>query len=168
MLAESLGAFVVWGFLMALFYNLLMKILADKKEHKLLLTSVLMFLSYFISDHFNTFTATSKIYFIWFLYDISTVLIVFIILRFMKGKISPGIMYVYIGLIINSILFLSMYLDIHIYQNKTYWWLWGLYSTGINLIDFMMVFALILNKDYLGIISFSKFITSPIRKKALS
>ncbi|WP_157575790.1 hypothetical protein [Pseudoalteromonas sp. '520P1 No. 423'] len=153
---------------MALFYNVLMKVLAKKQDHLLLATSLVMFLSYFISDHFNTFTATSKIYFIWFLYDVVTLLIVLICIRFIKDKFQTGVKYVCFGLIINSILFLSMYMDIHIYQNKTYWWLWGLYSTGVNLVDFMMIFALILNRDYLGLIRFSKFITSPIRKKALN
>jgi hypothetical protein len=61
-----------------------------------------------------------------------------------------------------------MYVDIGLHQNKQRWWLWDVYSAGVNIIDFIMIIGLIINKDYLGLIRLYKFIASPIRKKALS
>jgi len=167
-LSYTLGAFVVWGFLMSLLFNVLMKFTKTKNDNLLLFCSLAMFSSYFISDHFRDLALTIEVYLNWFIYDVITLTVIFISSYLIGGKVSPGVKYVYIGLTLNSLLFLTMHIDTSVLGNDKYWWLWNLYSAGVNIVDFIMIFALILNKDYLGIIRFSKFITSPIRKKALS
>ncbi|SFC68255.1 hypothetical protein [Pseudoalteromonas denitrificans] len=166
-LSSSLGALVVWGFLMALLFNLLMKYSKSKKDSLLFFSAFIMFSSYFISDHFWDLYKVSEIYLIWFSYDVITLIVIFWFSKTFNLKTSFGVRYVYIGLVINSLFFLSMHIDTRVLGNAEHWWLWDLYSAGVNLIDFMMIFALILDKDYLGIFRFYKFVTSPIRKKAL-
>jgi hypothetical protein len=167
-LSTTLAALVVWGFLMAFLFNVLMRITTDKKDDFLLFTSFVIFLSYFISDHLFTLSDPKDVYLTWFIYDVITLGVILSYTLFYKCKRSIGVIYVYIGLAVNSCLFLAMYVDIVVMSNRESWWLWTVYSAGVVLFDFMMIFALILNKDYLGIIRFSKLITSPIRKKALS
>jgi len=167
-LSSSLGAIVVWGLLMALLFNLLMKFTKSKNDNLLFLTSFVMFSSYFISDHFWDLHDAASAYLIWFTYDVATLAVIFLASYTYKLKPSAGVVYVYIGLILNSILFISMHIDTKMLLNKSHWILWDIYSAGVNIIDFIMIIALILNRDYLGIIRLYKFITSPIRKKALS
>lgn len=167
-LSASLSAMVVWGFLMALLFNILMNLTKQKKDNLLLFSSFVMFCSYFTSDHFYELFFQASTYLTWFVYDVVTLLVIFIFSYKFTNKISAGVIYTYIGLSINSLLFLAMYFDRFIFKNDVRWVLWDLYSAGVNIIDFIMIIGLIVNKDYLGIIRFSKYITTPIRKKALS
>lgn len=167
-LSASLAALVVWGFLMAFLFNSMMWVIKGKKDNLLFFTSFMMFISYFISDHFYELFSQSTIYLTWFSFDVITAIVIISWFLFYKPEASPGFIYVSIGLMINSCLFLAMYIDLGILKTKNSWWLWDLYSAGINVTDFIMIVGLIVNKDYLGIIRFYKFITSPIRKKALS
>ena len=166
-LSVSLAALVVWGFLMVFLFNLLMRFTSDKKDNLLLFSSFIMFLSYFTSDDLFNLFALPEIYITWFIYDVVTLGLIAIFYAYFRCNPSVGVKYLYLGLSLNSFLFLAMHIDIVITGNKERWILWDLYSIGVNLIDFMMIFALILDKDYLGIFRFYKFITSPIRKKAL-
>jgi len=167
-LSTLLGGLVVWGFLMAFLFNVLMKFTANKKDSLLLFSSFIMFFSYFISEDFNLFFTINDIYFTWFIYDIVTLGLIVTFALFYKHRPSTGVVYIYIGLSVNSILFFAMHIDILVLGNKEHWFLWDIYSAGVNIFDFIMIFGLIINKDYLGLIRLSKFITSPIRKKALS
>jgi hypothetical protein len=45
-----------------------------------------------------------------------------------------------------------MYLDLYIYGNTTPWILWDIYSFGVNIVDFTMIVALIVDRDILGLI----------------
>ncbi|PAJ72120.1 hypothetical protein CJF42_22885 [Pseudoalteromonas sp. NBT06-2] len=167
-LSTTLAALVVWGFLMAFLFNVLLKVAAPKKENLILVSSFIMFLSYFISDDFFNLFALPEIYITWFVYDLVTLCLIFGFAYILKEKIPSSIKYIIVGLIINSLLFLAMHIDIVINRNQERWLLWDIYTVGVNLVDFIMIIALIFNKDYLGIIRFSKFITSLIRKKALN
>lgn len=167
-LSTTLAALVVWGFLMAFLFNVLLKVAASKKENLILVSSFVMFLSYFISDDFFNLFALPEIYITWFVYDLVTLCLIFGFSYILKEKIPSSIKYIIIGLIINSLLFLAMHIDIVINGNQERWLLWDIYTVGVNIIDFIMIVGLIINKDYLGIIRFSKFITSPIRRKALN
>jgi hypothetical protein len=167
-LSISLGTLVIWGFLMALLFNVFMHFTKSKSDKLLLFSSFAMFFSYFISDHFWDLYNTSSVYLVWLGYDLVTLILIYAVSNRLKLLASPGVFYVYIGLAINSLLFLIMHIDTKILENDDYWWLWGDYSAGVNIIDFIMIIGLIINKDYLGLIRLYKFITSPIRKKALS
>ncbi|MCG7543403.1 hypothetical protein MHM93_04320 [Pseudoalteromonas sp. MM17-2] len=149
-----MGAFVVWGFLMALFFNLMLKAYKAKNDPKLLWCSFVMAVSYVTSDHFFDFFSTIETYFTWFVYDIVTLLAilpVFLIKR--TTSVSPGVIYVTIGLVINSILFLGMHVDlVYLNVDSQPWWFWSFYSITVNLCDLAMIVALIVDKDILGIL----------------
>jgi hypothetical protein len=51
---------------------------------------------------------------------------------------------------------MAMQVDYAVYKNDTYWWLWGLYTVGINTADVIMVLALIIDKDFLKLVWFYK------------
>ena len=63
----------------------------------------------------------------------------------------PAKLYIYTGLIVNSSLFLGMYIDIN-YAYTGSWWFWDVYSITVNLMDIMMLIALFSNKDFLGLV----------------
>ncbi len=162
-LSITLGALIVWGFLMAFLFNVMMIFIKETKDSLLIFTSFFMFTSYFTSDHFNSVLSQLDIFLIWFIYDVVTLAIIVAFALYLKSKSSIGVKYIYIGLIFNSALFLAMHLDTFVYGNKERWWLWDLYSAGVNLVDFMMIVALIVDKDFLGILRAYRYVTKPVR-----
>ena len=44
-----------------------------------------------------------------------------------------------------------MYLDVYINKNLESWWFWSVYQFSVNIIDFLMVVALIVDRDFLGL-----------------
>ncbi|WP_350545107.1 hypothetical protein [Pseudoalteromonas sp. 5-MNA-CIBAN-0065] len=51
-----------------------------------------------------------------------------------------------------------MYYDLYILENIDEWWLWSVYSIGVNVIDLLMIAVLFINKDFLGLIELKRFI----------
>ncbi|MGO2373198.1 MAG: hypothetical protein ACTH5C_12670 [Pseudoalteromonas prydzensis] len=149
----SLGALVIWGFMMAFFFNIFLYFATPKKSACLLFTSFIMFASYFSSDSFFSWFSTTETYLHWALWDIATFVIILCFVLFNKPMHKPpAYYYVAIGLILNSILFLLIYYDIYIKYNKDPWLLWDIYSFGVNIVDFTMIVALIVDRDILGLI----------------
>jgi len=56
------------------------------------------------------------------------------------------------------LLMLVMYYDLYILENIDEWWLWSVYSIGVNVIDLLMIAVLFINKDFLGLIELKRFI----------
>ena len=157
-----MGAFVVWGFLMAMLFNLMLIGFKAKNDLKLVWVGIILFISYFTSDHFHDFFRTTDVYLKWFLYDLFTLLLIFPVLFIRNSRVSAGVVYVFIGLIFNSILLLLMHLDIVVAENREEWWLWSFYSLGINLSDLLMIVALIVDRDILGFIAIKNYIKSKV------
>ncbi|KTF12297.1 hypothetical protein [Pseudoalteromonas sp. H105] len=148
----SLSALAVWGFLMAFFFNVFVYSLGIKQGTTLLLSSFIMAVSYFVGDYFFTWLSpTPATYLDWALYDIATLLLLGFTYILLK-KTSASFIYLISGLLINTLLFLVMYLDLYIYGNTTPWILWDIYSFGVNIVDFTMIVALIVDRDILGLI----------------
>lgn len=147
----SLSAFIVWGFMMAFFFNVFVYSLNIKRNSTLLLSSFVMLISYWASDYFFSLLSYSAVsYLDWAIYDVIT--IVCLLLVFWKVKnTTSSFLYLIVGLIANSLLFLAMYIDTTIANNKEPWVLWDIYSFGVNIIDFMMIVALIVDRDILGL-----------------
>lgn len=164
-LALYLGTFIVWGFLMSFFLNLYFRCISVKTDNLLVFCSFAIFCSYFISDHLYELFDQTEVYKTWSIYDFVTLCIIYIGQRLLKTKASPGVIYTYIGLSINTLLFLFMHLDIVIFKNTTPWLLWDLYSLGVNVLDFSMIVALIVDRDIFGIIKLFNYVK---RKKALN
>ncbi|MBE0457502.1 hypothetical protein NDQ71_08715 [Pseudoalteromonas sp. KG3] len=149
----SLGALVVWGFMMAFFFNLFLWFADLKRDKVLLITSFVTFISYFVSDHLFTWFENSGIYLQWALYDIATLSLILAGAFIVKASLkSPAFVYVVIGLLANTFLFFFMYYDLHIIENTNPWILWDIYSFGVNIVDFTMIVALIVDRDILGLI----------------
>ncbi|WP_105199488.1 MULTISPECIES: hypothetical protein [unclassified Pseudoalteromonas] len=162
-----MGGFVVWGFLMAMFFNLMLIAFKAKEDFKLLFVSIVMFSSYFTSDHFNSVFSGSEVYKTWLIYDLVTLLVILPVFFFKKAKPSPGVIYAVAGLIFNSILLLLMHLDIVVLDNREKWWLWGFYSIGINLSDLLMIVALIVDRDILGFITLKDYVKRQVSSQKI-
>ncbi|CAM3739080.1 MULTISPECIES: hypothetical protein [Pseudoalteromonas] len=149
----SLSALVVWGLMMAFFFNLFLWIADLKRNNVLLLSSFIVFLSYFISDHLFTWFANSNVYLNWAIYDIITITLITISAHFVKNNCKPpAFFYVIFVLSVNTILSSLMYYDLRIAGNTTPWVLWDIYSFGVYFLDFTMIVALIVDRDILGLI----------------
>ena len=147
----SLSAFTMWAFLMTFFFNVFVYSLGIKKGTTLLLSSFIMMISYTLSDYFYTWLSMrDSIYLDWALYDVITITALACIYRIF-GKTTPSFLYLIVGLTVNSTFFFSMYLDIYIFENKKAWFLWDAYTYTVNLIDFIMIVVLIIDRDFLGL-----------------
>ena len=86
----------------------------------------------------------------WAIYDIVTIASLMIVYQFIK-KTTPSFLYLVTGLTLNLILVSLMHLDVYIYKNLEPWFFWEVYTFGVNIIDFLMVIALIVDRDFLGL-----------------
>ena len=164
-----MGAFVVWGFLMAFFFNAMLVTFKAKKDFKLLWVSGIMALSYLISDHFFDFFSGSEVYLRWFYFDLVT-LVVMVLCFLPKGNRtpSPGVVYAISGLSFNALLCLLIHIDLYVKGNTSPWWFWTFYSVGINLCDLIMIVALIVDRDIVGIIRIYNSVKGWIRNSSSS
>lgn len=148
----SLGALVIWGFMMAFFFNIFIYLATPKKNIVLLISSGVIFLSYFTSDYFYSWFSTTETYLHWALWDLITLFVLGLLCKLSKTPTPPSFIYICIGLSVNSILFLLIYYDIYVKYNREPWFLWDIYSFGVNIVDFTMIVALIVDRDILGLI----------------
>ena len=147
----SLSAFTMWAFLMTFFFNVFVYSLDVKRGTTLLLSSFIMMISYTLSDYFYTWLSIkNSIYLDWALYDISTILALICIYKITE-KTTPSFLYLIVGLSINSIFFFCMYLDMYIFGNMERWFFWDVYTYAVNLMDLIMIVALIIDRDFLGL-----------------
>lgn len=163
-LGPFFGAFMAWGFLISFLFNIFARVAEFKSDNSLLLTSGVMATSYLLSDHYFTFDVGTRVYSQWAIYDIVTIAAIFLLHFIVKIKTTTPCKYIYLGLTVNTLLFYFMHLDILVMQNKDAWWLWSLYSYGVNAIDYIMIITLIVGKDWLGLVRFGRF----IRNKAIA
>ena len=164
----SLGALVIWGFMMAFFFNIFVYLATPKKNAILLASSCIIFLSYFTSDYFFSWFSTTETYFHWAMWDIITLFFLGLLWKFVKSPIPPSFIYVCTGLMVNSCLFLLIYNDIYIQYNKEPWILWDIYSFGVNIIDFTMIVALIVDRDILGFIKLKHVVMSFFKTRRIN
>ncbi|ATC83131.1 MULTISPECIES: hypothetical protein [Pseudoalteromonas] len=152
-----IGAFVQWGFLMAFLYSLVSSINnADKS--KVWLTSI-MALSYSSSLFIDMDSIT---YFDFFLFDTATLASIALCGFFIKS--CTLYIYLLIGLSINTSLFFAMYIDNDIMHHYEYWWFWDIYFVGVNFSDLLMITVSLLNKDILGLVKLSNYLTTKLKR----
>lgn len=145
-LADYIDAFIQWGFLMAMLYALVSSINTLNKS--LVYLATIMFFSYLLSDFLYIF---QNAYLNWIFFDFATILIIFLALQVSSFQSSVAKNYIVSGLIINACLTYAIYVDLYINWNSEPWWLWSLYSMGVNIIDLIMIIAIFINKDFLGL-----------------
>ncbi len=153
-----LATFIMWGFLMAFLYNMVSKSIVPNGDKTLMWISLTMFLSYLASDPLTSATfqiesmSYATAYVVWTALDLTCIAAIFLITKGKSINSYPAKLYVILGLLINSSLFISMYIDINILENTEEWWLWGFYTVTVNIVDAMMLIALFSNKDFLGLV----------------
>ena len=146
-IGQSIGAFILWGFLMAFLYTLVSKI--NKKDKGTTHLAFIMMTSYFLSAFLDYETVTLID---WATYDVLTIGVIIVWGVLIKKPKPIAFMYLIVGLSINACLFFAMYYDIYVLEQTEVWWLWTLYAIGINVVDLLMVLVLIINKDFLGLV----------------
>lgn len=123
--------------------------------------SAIMFLSYFVGSVIDYFVNLKELisYFhpnsYYFLLDILTALLIY---KVVNVSSKPGQIckfYLLCGLLFNALLFLIIQIEIFLifegFKPYERWWLWYVFSIGINSSDAMMVLVLILQKDFFKI-----------------
>ncbi|MBH0058781.1 hypothetical protein I6F65_17700 [Pseudoalteromonas sp. SWXJZ94C] len=147
----SLSALVMWAFLMAFFFNIFVYSLGVKRNTTLLISSLIMMVSYSATDYLYTWISYyNTTYFDWAIHDAITIASLIIAYSVVKRS-STSLLYLVTGLSINMILVLLMHLDVYIYGNQEPWILWDIYLYSVNVIDLTMVVALIVDRDFLGL-----------------
>mgnify|MGYP005998723375 CR=1 FL=1 len=147
----SLSALVMWAFLMAFFFNIFVYSLGVKRNTTLLISSLIMMVSYSATDYLYTWISYyNTTYFDWAIHDAITIASLIIAYSVVKRS-STSLLYLVTGLSINMILVLFMHLDVYIYGNQEPWILWDIYLYSVNVIDLTMVVALIVDRDFLGL-----------------
>ncbi len=140
---------IVLGMLLAFLLNLFFYVSELNQDKSLVITSFLMALSYFCSNHFIILeNANENLYIKWFTYDLVTLIFIFVAHR-VVNLTSTATKYIYAGLMINSILYALIHIDLMVLWNREAWWFWTFYSFSVNVVDFLMIVALITNKDFL-------------------
>ena len=153
-----IGAFVQWGFLMAFLYSLAISI--NKSDKTAVWLSLVMSISYSSSLFINIQHIS---YLQLFLFDITTIFAIIILRLFIIENLIS--IYLLLGLIINSSLFLGMYIDVSVFNNYEPWWFWFFYSIVINLADFMMLAIFFINKDFLALAAIKIWFHNSIIKR---
>lgn len=160
-LALHFDTVILIGMVLAFLLNAFFYISDISKNLSLLLTSFLMAASYYTSNHFITLgDDTTYIYLRWIAYDLFTITAILTANKLMKLKKCIAAKYVIFGLLANALLCLMIHIDMRILENQEPWWFWYFYSLAINTIDVIMVAALILDRDFLGV----KFIKHRVKK----
>ena len=144
------------AFLMNCFFHFLTSYSDDKS---LLLTSALMALSYFTSNHFFPLENSEWIYFYFINYDLVTIAAIVLLHRMLRYELGVTAKYVMVGMAVNASLSLLIHMDLRVFDNREPWWFWSLYTIAINAIDVLMVAALITGRDYLRVGKLWNFIS---------
>ena len=123
--------------------------------------SGIMMISYTLSTLFDMVIVSHLNY---FYFDIATLIIIFTFRYYSRGPIPNAFYYLVLGLSINASLFLAMHYDIEILGTLYYWWFWNVYVFGMYFTDLIMPLALIFNKDFLGLVKLTKFLTEQFKR----
>lgn len=153
-----IGVFIEWGFLMAFLFNLVARL--NNPDKAIVQLSFMMAFSYIISDFYRLSYSN---YLNWLIYDLLTIAVIFVWFRYFKRQRFTALYYILLGLILNSFLMLIIHYDIYILHNNEPWWLWMVYSYGVNIVDLSMIFVLVTEKDFL----FLRIVLSKVNKPYL-
>ncbi|MGB5789992.1 MAG: hypothetical protein WBH48_10700 [Pseudoalteromonas nigrifaciens] len=138
---------------MAFLYSLVSGI--NKADKSLIYIAAIMMCSYTFSD---LLPILNNIYLDWILYDLLTITILIAAIFTSYVLTSTASNYIILGLFVNACLTIAIYYDLYVLDNIDEWWLWSVYSIGVNVIDLLMIAVLFINKDFLGLIKLKRFI----------
>ncbi|KAF7788681.1 hypothetical protein PRUB_a1715 [Pseudoalteromonas rubra] len=149
----STGAMVLWGFYMAFLLSAGLAILGININKQVLSASLILSLSYSLSDLFMSIDMVASDFIYWASYDVLTVVALFIARYrwFRHAPLQPAFFYCVLALSINAAMFFMMYVDSYLLGTRDPWLLWYIYSWTVISADFVMVGALITNRDFLAL-----------------
>ena len=137
--------------ILAFSLNVFFYVFGISKNLSLLITSSVMAVSYFTSNHFIDLSASkNNLYISWIFYDAVTIVLILLTNKLFKQQLCVAGRYVLIGLSANALLCLLLHIDLFVLDNREPWWFWYFYTLAINTFDVVMVAALILDRDFLG------------------
>lgn len=167
------GSLVIWGYLMAFLYNLVGKSSSPKGDTTVMQIALILFLSYLLTDlslH-NAFdfelAKGFKLYLMWGIFDFVTILVVLAVSFYKLPESLPVKHYVIFGLTANMFMYFAMYVDTEYLQHYQHWWFWDTYRVTTNFMDIMILVALFVNKDFLGLIRLYKWLRGQNKKASL-
>lgn len=153
-----LASLIMWGFMMAFLYNVVKKSSAPGSNATVMWMSLAIFLSYLVSDPLLNLSLgvdmmySYKSYLIWALCDLFILVVILLIAKNQSFHNCPAKLYLSIGLTVNMLLFIAMHIDINFIYRFEPWWFWSFYSVTVNVMDVMMIIALLCNKDFLSLV----------------
>jgi len=161
---------ILIGMFLAFLLNSFFYVSGISKNISLLLTSPVMASSYFTSNHFIYLNDTfaEDMYLTWVGYDLIKIFLIIFLNRVSKQTLCTAAKYVIAGLTLNAVLCLLIHVDLRVLVNREPWWFWYFYTLGINTIDVIMVAALILDRDFLGMKFIKKYIEKYFSKRPSS
>lgn len=149
----TLSALTVWGFLMALFINILMHFTTNQNRLTSIITAFFGFFAYFVADDLASLSIKPNTYLSWVFFDIITIFLIIFTIKIFRQKGNAASFYIIAGLSLSTLMLLLMHVDIDVMHNQEPWLLWDIYAYGGTFIDFTMITVLILNKDVFGLYS---------------
>ncbi|KTF12298.1 hypothetical protein ATS75_17890 [Pseudoalteromonas sp. H105] len=138
-----IGVFIEWGFLMAFLFKLVSRL--NNPDKSAVQLSFIMAFSYLLS---GTFSFSYSTYLNWFIYDLITIGVIALWFLYVKKRRFITLVYILIGLSLNALLMITTHYDIYVRHNNEHWFLWTVYSYGVNIIDLLMITALATEKDF--------------------
>ncbi len=159
-LGYNVGILFTWFFLIAFLYNLSASINKPDKSRAQL--SFIMMVSYIASLFMDPIIETPHLNY--FYYDAVTILVLLLWRNFTKQTIPTPFYYLIVGLSFNACLFLGMHYDIVIQGTLYYWWFWNVYVFGMYFTDLLMPVVLVVNKDILGLVKLSNYLTTKLKR----
>jgi hypothetical protein len=135
--------FIEWGFLMAFLFKLVSRL--NNPDKSAVQLSFIMAFSYLLS---GTFSFSYSTYLNWFIYDLITIGVIALWFLYVKKQRFITLVYILIGLGLNASLMITTHYDIYVRHNDEHWFLWTVYSYGVNIIDLLMITALATEKDF--------------------
>ncbi len=140
------SAFISWGLMMALLYNLVAYSEPYRRPRSPLKLCFIINISYLATSFVEV---NMQQYVIWAAADIVTVIILLVLQR--KASGYPASDYCVVVLLCNAALHLTLFYDLSFVSNIEPWWFWNFYPIAINVNDIILIMALVLNKDFLGL-----------------
>lgn len=153
-----LASLIMWGFMMAFLYNVVKKSSVPGSDATVMWMSLAIFLSYLVSDPLLNLSLGVDMmysyysYSIWALCDLFILVVILLIAKNKSFKRCPAKLYLIIGLTVNMMLFIGMHIDTNFVNRFEPWWFWSFYSVTVNVMDVMMITALLCNKDFFGLV----------------
>lgn len=137
---------------MTLLYNLVLYSDHSRREKSPLWVCIVLNVSYLVTSFL---ALTSSVYLLWVIADLVTIWVLF----FSRPRHSPipAMYYCVFALAVNALLHITIYIDLTVLDNLEPWWFWVVYPIGVNISDFIIILALVINRDFLGICALMRF-----------